>query len=66
MARGVLLTDARCTGVNKGVAFRAKLKKLKKLKPGWHNFTVRAIDPNNNKSGQTSFRWKVKKKPKKG
>ena len=33
--------------------------KLKRLKPGLHNFTVRAVDLNNNKSRQTSFRWRV-------
>ena len=34
--------------------------KLKKLKPGLHNFTVRAVDTNGNVGPQTSYRWRVK------
>lgn len=33
--------------------------KLKRLKPGLHNFTVRAVDAAGNASRQTSFRWRV-------
>lgn len=33
--------------------------KLKKLKPGRHNFTVRAIDASGNASSQTSFAWNI-------
>lgn len=36
--------------------------KLKRLKPGRHVFTVRAVDLNNNKSRQTSFAWNVERK----
>ncbi len=33
--------------------------KLKKLKPGRHVFTVRAVDANNNTGPQTSYAWNI-------